>query len=521
MNKVIVKNTSIVVNDYTLGDCPKIESYFTIFDRITFTKHLKGMSYDEDTKTLYLPRGLDLYFIERYLEASPVRDFSYDEYIQSPEILLRYLPRDDVQKEALSFILAKGEYYQNAKATQLSINLPTGKGKTYVTIASMAFWRARSVVIASTVGWLEQWRNCIGEYTNLDMNKEVLIINSSVTIHKILNDIIDVSKYSIFLITHSTLNNFGTNNGWKSIGELFRKLKVFLKVYDEAHLNFDNICMVDFYTNTRKTMYLTATPGRSDNIENFIYKLYFKNVPDINLFNPEDDPHTRYTALRYNSRPEPIEMKSCTNNVYGLDRNAYTNYIVQKETFYEMMYIVMDKVMSLKGKVLFYIGTNEAILVVKEWLEENYPEYRNDIGIYTSIIPKEQKPDELSKTIILTTTKSAGAALDIKGLKATFILAEPFKSEIIAKQVLGRTRDPNTECIELVDDGFRSISRFYNAKKPIMNKFAIECREIKIDYSTLSAKATELFKIRENVKWQYNKNYAVIFYNANLDKSKF
>lgn len=514
MSKIILRNSSIVITDYSLGDAPRLESYFTIFDRITFTKSYKGMVYDEVNRLLYLPRGLDLYFVKRFFgDEEPVKEYNSDPYFETPPIKIRYLPRDEVQQEALHFILGKGQYYSNQNNSQLSINLPTGKGKTYVTIASLMYWRARTIVIASTTGWLDQWRNCVGEYTDLDPSREVLVINGSIGIHKILNGVTDVSKYKVFLVTHSTLQNFGSNNGWDKITELFIKLQVFLKVYDEAHLNFDNICMIDFYTNTKKTLYLTATPGRSDETENFIYKLYFKNVPDINLFDEDSDPHTSYLALRFNSRPTPQDMRECSNNVYGLNRNAYTNYIVCNNQFYDMMYIVMDKIMKIGGKVLVYIGTISAIDIVKAWIEDNYPEFRNDIGVYTSAIPKEIKYEQLQKTIILSTTKSAGAALDIRDLKATIILAEPFKSEILAKQTLGRTRNPNTECIEVVDDGFRSISRFYNAKKPIFSKYATECREIKISLNILQEKSNELFKIRESVKKQYDAGYSVIDYS--------
>ena len=215
MNKIILRNSSIVITDYSLGDAPRLESYFTIFDRITFTRSYKGMSYDEVNRLLYLPRGLDLYFVKKFFDnEEPVRDYNSDPYFETPPIKIRYLPRDDVQQEALHFILGKGQYYSNQNSGQLSINLPTGKGKTYVTIASLMYWRARTIVIASTTGWLDQWRNCFGEYTDLDQNREVLVINGSVGIHKILNGITDISKYKVFLVTHSTLQNFGTNNGW-------------------------------------------------------------------------------------------------------------------------------------------------------------------------------------------------------------------------------------------------------------------------------------------------------------------
>ena len=46
----------------------------------------------------------------------------------------------------------------------------------------------------------------------------------------------------------------------------------------------------------------------------------FKNVPQIDLFDEETDPHTRYTAIKFSSNPSAIEMSSCKNQ-YGLDRN--------------------------------------------------------------------------------------------------------------------------------------------------------------------------------------------------------
>lgn len=511
--KIILRNSSIVITNYTLGDCPKLESYFRVYDRITHKDSYKALYYDDEKQMLYLPRGLDINLVQRYLSDAPIeKDFSSDPFTQGPDIKIKYLPRDDVQKEALIFILGRGQYIDNANAGQLSVNLPTGKGKTYVSIAAMSFWSARTLVIASTVGWLDQWRNCIGEYTNLNISSEVLTISGSPTIHKILSGLIDVSKYTVFLMTHSTINNFASMNGWSKVRELFKKLNIFLKIYDEAHLNFDNIANVDFNTNTKKTIYLTATPGRSDHIENFIYKLYFKNIPDINLFDEENDPHTKYTAIRFNSKPSPQDVRACSNNAYGLDRNAYVNHIVCSNQFYDMMYIVMDKIFNIRGKVLVYIGTNSAIEIVKDWIEENYPEFRGNVGVYTSVIPKEIKHEQLNKTIILSTTKSAGAALDIKDLKATIILAEPFRSDILAKQTLGRTRNPNTECLEIVDDGFRQLTRFYKSKLPVYKKYATECVEIKVKNDDLSERANYLYKVREKVKKQYKMGYAIIDY---------
>ena len=240
-------------------------------------------------------------------------------------------------------------------------------------------------------------------------------------------------------------------------------------------------------------------------------------MPAIDLFDEDEDPHTRYNSIRFSSMPTPQEKQKIFNNTYGINRNAYTNYIVNNNNFYNVMYILMNKILHINGKVLLYIGTNDAILKVKDWIEENYPEFRNEVGIFTSFIPMSERKKQLDKQIILTTTKSAGAALDVKGLKASFVVAEPFKSEVLAIQTLGRTRDPNTDYYDLVDDGFRQLSRFYTSKKPIFRKYATQCKEYRLNYQDLSELSDKLKAQREDVKDQYARKQAFIIYR-NIDK---
>ena len=102
----------------------------------------------------------------------------------------------------------------------------------------------------------------------------------------------------------------------------------------------------------------------------------------------------------------------------------------------------------------------------------------NNIGIYTSIEKnKFIKEQQLDKMIILSTTKSCGAAIDIKGLKMTVVLAEPFKSKVLARQSLGRTRDSDTTYMEFVDIGFDACKGCYESKKSIFEKYATSVEE--------------------------------------------
>ena len=496
MSKIIVKHSSIVINNYELGDSPKLENYFSIYDRVYHCNFLKGIEYIEEEKKLILPRGLDIYFLENIFGESAIVDTKHDEYDKIEPIMIKYLPRDDVQKQALSFMLgAKPQHKSNKVKSQLSVNLNTGVGKTYCSIAAISYLNLRSIIITSSINWLEQWKKCICEYTDTKPN-EVYFLTGTPSILSLFKK--DISKYKFILASHATLKSYGDKYGWDKVTELFKYMKIGLKFYDEAHLNFDNMCKIDYYTNTFRTYYVTATPARSDKDENFIYQLYFKNIPSIDLFDEENDPHTHYIAMKYNSRPTPQEISACKNK-YGLDRNKYTDYVLKKDNYYKMLTIILDLALRQEGKTLIYIGTNNAIKRTMQWILEKYPELHNSVGMYTSIINEEEKKLQLHKKIILSTTKSCGAAMDIKGLKMTVLLAEPFKSEILARQTLGRTRDNNTFYIEVVDTGFVAINKYYYEKKPIFEKYALSCTESTISDNELDIKANMINEIRNSI----------------------
>ena len=475
-HKIEIHNTSIIINDYEFGDCTKLENYFKVYEPVTHSYYYYGMYYDENNKKLHIPRGVDIWMVEKLLGTNAYIDDSYYKYEVHDDIYIKYLPRDDIQKEALRFMIGQAEYRKTAQCPQLSVNLFTGKGKTYISIAFLAYTGIRGIVITNSIGWLKQWEEKTIEYTDIS-KKEIYTITGQVQIQKLLMmSEKKLKSIKLFLASHDTLQSYASNNGWDKLGDLFRYLKIGVKIYDEAHLNFMNICMIDFFTNVYKTFYLTATPIKSSERENEIYQLYFRNILAIDLFNPDKDPHTHYNAMVYNSRPDPMQIVSCENKAYGLNRNKYTNYVVYQDNFKKLLVVLMDiglkATMKYGQKFIIYIGTNQAISIVKDYILETFPFLEDDVGIYTSIIDKEEKEKALTKRVILSTTKSAGAATDIPGLKLTIVLAEPFRSEVITRQVLGRTRDDNTMCIDVIDAAFAQCKRYYYKKLPACRMYA-------------------------------------------------
>lgn len=493
-NKIIVRNTSILIADYSLGDYPKIENNFKLYDKLTHKIYYLGMHYDEEERILYLPRGIDIWYIEQIIGQKAYIDKNYNKY-EYIDIKLKVGPRDEKQKEALRFLVGAAEYKDNEYKSQLCLNLNTGAGKTYTSIAAKVYFQMKSILITYSINWLDQWKACMIQYTSVEPS-EVLIIEGSPVINRLLKMKPEqLAKYKMYLVTHATIKSYANKHGWKAIGKLFEHLKVGIKLVDEAHLNFENMTMIDFHTNVYKTYYITATPARSSEEENIIYGRYFKNIPSIDLFDEEEDPHTKYIAIKFKSKPTPFEITACKNQ-YGLDRNKYCNYLTGKEEFYKLLTVVMDLCLKVNGKCLIYIGTNYAIGIIYRWLSIHYPELYNNIGIFTTLTAPEFKEEQKEKKIILSTTKSCGAAMDIKGLKMTVNLAEPFKSEVLAVQTLGRTRDEDTFYIDIVDMSFIQCRKYYYYKKPIFERRAVSCTEISIDENELTMRNMNIRKER-------------------------
>jgi hypothetical protein len=497
-NKVVLKHSRIEINNYVLGDAPRLEYLFSMNDPIRHARYYKGIEYDEANKKLILPRGFDISYLESIFGMSAIVDKNPDPYVNTEQIPIKYLTRDERQLEILKFIIGVDNYAYTATKSQLSVNSATGSGKTFVTVASICFTGARAILITNSLDWLNQWKYKIFEYTPLQEKDIYTISSKSVgSINKLLYD--DPLKYQIFLISHSSIKSYGDRYGWDKVEEFFKHLRCSLKIFDEAHLYFDNMMKIDYHSNTRKTLYLTATPARSDRNENDIYQLYFKNIPSISLFDENKDPHVNYFAIHFNSHPSPADIVKCKNS-YGFDRNKYVGYVTSRPMFLNLVTVIIDMCMNIDGKCLIYIGTNKGIMDVYKHIISVFPFLEGFVGVYSSISDKDTKDLNLRTKFILSTTKSCGAASDIPDLACTINLAEPFKSSVLAQQTLGRCRKDNTLYIDVVDEGFYFTKKYYQAKKPIFSRYAKSCKEAfmsDIELEDRVAKVLEKYQQKE------------------------
>ena len=478
---VEIRSSCIVAHNYEIGANERLERMFSVWDKGRHQNKPMGVFYDVKNKDLYLPGGVQLYHVTpSFRRQDIIPRIPADPYDFIGKVQLKKFPKDERQKKAIRFCVGLEEYSKNRNLPQLSLNLHTGVGKTYVAIFTFAFYGIRTIMITSGADWLEQWREELLNHTDL-RDDEIYTMAGSGSIFKLLNGIKDPSKIRFYLCTHSTLYSWGKRYGWDAIRQLFIQLRIGIKIYDEAHLYFDNICRIDFFTNCLKNYYLTATPLKSDFHQNKIYQRSFETVPKISLYDEEVDPHTKYLALKFNSRPSAYDIQRIAQATqYGFSIMEYVKYFSGKEYFFKLLHIVMVHcLLEMKPgeRILIYIATNEAISLAYRWLRYTY--WNLSVGIYTSLVPKAQKREQLDCTCILTTTKSAQVLLNIKNLKKVVLFAEPFNSEPMAIQVMGRARNEDTELIELVDCGFTRIVEWYMHKRnKVYSKYATECNEI-------------------------------------------
>ena len=496
--KIVLKHSRIEINNYELGDFPRLEYLYSVFDPIYHQSFPKGIEYNQDTKKLILPRGMDINMLKNGFMYEPFVDKKCDEFVNGDPLPIKYLTKDARQLEILKFILGEEKYFYTKSKSQIAINSTTGSGKTFITVAGICFTGARAIIITSSTNWLQQWKEKILEYTSLK-EKDIYMVIGKPALDKLIarNNPLE---YQIFLASHSTLRSYGDKFGWYKVDELFKYLQCSMKIFDEAHLYFDNMAKIDFHSNTKKTLYLTATPARSNKEEDIIYQEYFRNVPSIELFDENTDPHVNYVGLLFNSHPSPYDIRNFSKGQFNFDRNIYTSYLVDRPNFRKLVTIIINMTLHISGKILIYIGTNDAIINVYNYILSEFPFLNGSIGIYTSIIDKQEKANALKKKFILSTTKSCGAASDIADLACTVVLAEPFKSHVLARQTLGRCRADNTLYIDCVDISCYRTKMYYNKKKPVFMQYAKSCKEVFMDDDQLENKFQQVHSIYKEKK---------------------
>lgn len=472
MNKIIVRHSSILVNNYEIGDCEDLERSLSVWNDIYYKFEPKGFYYNETRRELILPRGLDLGYLERKLNRPIEMEYEHDKCAKAI-YKLKVEPRSELQVKAISYLIGEGEFTYTRKYSQQSLNLDTGDGKTYCLIASLTFLQLKSMIITHIDSIKTQWIKSFTKMTNLD-ERSICNISGSNVIDKLFKA--DNLPYKVYLVNHATIKQYAKKHGWDKIRELFQKLEIGVKVYDEAHLEFASVIKIDAHTNVKKTFYLTANFERSFYNENKIFSLAFKNIPKYGIeTRNEKRKHIVYVSVTYNSKPS-VAQQSYIKGIKGFDKNKYIDYQIEKGMIFDVIKWTIDYFSKFDGKMLLLTSKIDSSFIMTDWLKENYPDKR--VLTYNSKVSDDDKAKVHEVDIISSTPKSFSTGVDVPGLRVN-IMTEPYSSKITANQVAGRLREYGptdyTFHVELTDVGFKRVA---DMQRKRLNVFKDKCVKI-------------------------------------------
>ena len=439
-----VYNTHMELYQYTKDDYPVIEKMYTAIDKFTGEEFPCGYII-EDGK-IFLPRGTQVSKIESIcnVTANYITESDPSEKM-SRQFYSLYDPRDKIQEESIKF-LQEDEH-------QLALNLSTGLGKTYCVAYASTMLNEKIIIITPNESLKQQWINTYHKMFDY-RPKNLMNIAGSNIIDGIMEDLIDPAD--VYFVNHQTLRSYMTQTNGYTLHKFFKKINVGIKVYDESHMEFGNILLIDFFSNTNRTWYLTATFDRSDKTESKCFKRAFNSVIAYGEIQSKEvvKKHVIYHIVNINSHITPKERATVIswNGMSSISYGKFAFFRDPNQTAYTAILEILNKLKNVEGKTLIFVPLIDAVDDVVKKLKRDFSD--KSVAAYHSKISKDEKESAEKKDIIVSTIKSCGTGRDIPGLRCV-ICAEPIASKVVAEQMIGRLRpyapDKDTYFFDIVD----------------------------------------------------------------------
>jgi superfamily II DNA or RNA helicase len=458
-----VGRNSIVVRDVDTKSTQfrNLNYNYSLYDKV---QHKYTFSaFVQIDKDVYFPASISPEIIKGiFPEKDIILNYKNTAKGKSTSYNMKNQPRNDLQKKAIDFLMRIKDDYDNRERF---LSLATGSGKTYVTINVISKLKKKAMIIVDTLELAAQWKREFLNHTDLKP-EDVVILSGSETVK-------DEKKNpdgKVYVAIHRTLTNQLTED-YNSINQLMNKLGIGIRVFDEAHVNFKNVCMINSLSNVEYTLFLTATPGRSSFTDNHLYGKVFKRVP---YFDGKEIFDRKYhTVILYPMDTKPsLDEKLSVKTKYGFNSPRWSKNVL--DSGYEFLIGTLLEIfekfeLKKRGKkVAIMFPTIELIKRVKKDLESSGFE----IGVFIGEIKKNEREAELKKELILTNDKIFDKGIDVKGLEV-LINFVPFGSAIKTEQIMGRLRyieGKQSVLIDVADYGYDECIKQLKLRKRFYKK---------------------------------------------------
>jgi hypothetical protein len=477
-NIIEVLTTSIIIHNYKQGNYQGLGKRLSVWEKTKF-----GGSYctwsafivDEENETMTIHKGINLNELMKYFPNHTIETDISGKPCKYMKLKLTIEPRSLIQSESVNFLTNKGTFFNYNNETQKFLCLKPGVGKTYVAINYITKTGRIPIVIVDNDKILQQWKDSFKKFTDIK-DEEMFVISGSRTIKKLMKQ--TNNPYKVYLASHRTLDSY-CNNNWSLLNNLFQKIGIGDKIFDEAHVEWKNIFYIDCNTDVKNTIYLTATPSRSSYNEQEVYERMFNNIVTYGLEESRKEKYIRYIEVVWNSLPTEFQELNMSNN-HGFDSNAYNEYLLKKDVYPKFKELLINLLNDLwkknpDNKIAIVVNCNNMIQTLyDDFKDYNFINGKVSVGRFCGLVPKAKKDLELDNQLILTTLKGFGKGVDVDNL-AIVINTVSISSKVLVEQLSGRLRyDPNIKkyYIQITDRGFKQCRSHSRIRNKLMEQIA-------------------------------------------------
>ena len=352
-------------------------------------------------------------------------------------------PRNAEQKKMLNFLLGRGTFSNLARKPRRGMFSDTGTGKTFTSLKAISEENHFAFINCPDDKAIMTWKYEISLFTDI-LPEEIFVIAGASSLNKFLKS---KDKYKIVLASSKTFSSLIAKNQFSEIENFFKEARFSLIIHDESHLNLSVLFYIEMITNSKRTYYLTATPGRRIFKEE---KLLNNLLPSEEcIYSPEIIPRFDVRICKFWSNPKSSDHLKGVIKPRGIDYLSYGKKYLFNENLPYIRFFknsILKKVVKASRKVLSDKNNKTAIIcktkdenyLIASMIQDLFPDLT--VGVFNSDIDNmDERFKQTDCQIIITTDKSMAGIVNIKKLESIIFLY-PITSETHLVQIVGRER---------------------------------------------------------------------------------
>lgn len=339
--------------------------------------------------------------------------------------------------------------YMTAPGTMKSTTLPTGYGKTFISIKAISMLGVRAAAVIRPM-YIKRWIDDVEPTLKLKKG-ELLVVQGS----KDLTNLINIAKAGELTAKFIILSNKTMMNYYKSYAafkkdnpygvapeDLYKLLGVGVRLIDEVHQDFHLNFKQECYTHVPRVINLSATLESDDRFMNRMYEIMMPKA--LRAPTVEQKPYIIVNNVWYTINSRDLEQMRYLNSQKQYSHTMWEKSLRRKRHlingYLEMIGDISDSVYieerEAGQKYAIYCATVDMCTIVRDFLRERYKDKGLEINRYTEAEPYEVL---LSSDIVVTTLQSAGTAVDVPNLRI-ILCTIALSSKQANIQLVGRLR---------------------------------------------------------------------------------